>query len=357
MRGFGATLTLLLIATVFVAGVALFRGWTTWLEAFGFVTGAVCVWLTAKENIWNWPVGLLNSAAYAYMFYQGQLLADGVLNGIYFVLGVFGWYWWLHGGKDHKEVHIGSTAKKEWGPLFAIALLATTGLTVWLYTHSDAAPFLDASTSVFSLVAQYLLTRKYIENWLVWIAVDIVYVPLYAWKGWYLTALLYAIFLVMAVGGLREWARLRAEQTETAPVVPMWRSVQVALALGAAAAGWIGLKCWEFEAFFGDVLAVVRASDSGSVIRAGAASSEPLDPGRLSAIRAEVLDPLSWRPGPRWTTYSGPGRHTVAILAFVAGDQRATFEIDSWWQASFNGKTAVVDPWIRKLPIPIPPPR
>ena len=321
MRGFGATLTLLLATTILIAGVALLQGWTSRIEAFVFVTGAVCVWLTARENIWSWPIGLLNSAACAKMFYEGQLLADGVLNGIYFVLGVFGWYWWLHGGRDKTQVRIQDTPRKEWGLIFAIAIVVTGALTLWLYQHSDVAPFLDAATSVFSLVAQYLLTRKYIESWLFWIAVDIVYVPLYAWKGWYLTALLYSIFLVMAVGGLREWARLRAEQTGSAPFVPAWLPVQASLALGAVAAAWMGWRCWQFEHMFSsETLAAIRGADAATLafqLAGEPVTSVPVPADKFPSLKAELLDPL------RYTRQNGrlPDSRTKTWLALEAAGQ------------------------------------
>ncbi|MBS1715232.1 MAG: nicotinamide mononucleotide transporter [Armatimonadetes bacterium] len=188
------------------------------VEAVAFVTGALCVWLVVKDHIWNWPIGLVNSAASVVVFWQAKLYGDGVLNVIYFVLGVYGWYWWLYGGEDKSKLTILKSPRGETMAVIAVSVVATGGLTAWLAHVHDAAPFIDAATTVFSLAAQYLLTRKYVENWLFWIAVDIVYVPLYWWRGLYLMAVLYAVFLGMAVTGYIEWRRkFEARGTDDVP--------------------------------------------------------------------------------------------------------------------------------------------
>jgi nicotinamide mononucleotide transporter len=175
------------------------------VEVFGFITGGVSVWLYVKENVWAWPVGLANSAFYLVLFLQARLYADMALQGVYIVLGVLGWYLWLRGGERQAGVAIARTARPTAAALALLGLGATAGLTLFLRSVGDAAPFLDALTTVLSLVAQYLLTRKLIENWAVWITADLIYIGLYASRGLYLTALLYLVFLCMCVAGLRAW--------------------------------------------------------------------------------------------------------------------------------------------------------
>ena len=177
------------------------------VEVFGFITGGVSVWLYVKENIWAWPVGLANSALFAVLFLQARLYADMALQGVYIVLGVLGWYLWLRGGERKAGVAIARIDRWTAAVLPLLGVGATYGLTLFLRSVGDAAPSLDALTTVLSLIAQYLLTRKLIENWAVWIAADLIYIGLYASRGLYLTGLLYLVFLCMCVAGLRAWRR------------------------------------------------------------------------------------------------------------------------------------------------------
>lgn len=178
-------------------------------EALGFITGAICVWLTVKQNIWNWPIGIANNVFYIVLFFEAALYADMSLQIVYIVLGALGWYWWLHGGVNRSTLLVSKISLVHALVLAGIALVATTGLTIFLESVHDSAPFLDALTTVMSLIAQYMLTRKLLENWYVWITVDIIYIGLYASRELYLTAFLYAIFMVMCVTGLVQWRKAR----------------------------------------------------------------------------------------------------------------------------------------------------
>lgn len=354
MRGFGATLTLLFLATVVVAGVALYKGLTGWFEAVGFVTGALCVWLTAKENIWNWPIGLVNAAASAVVYFEARLTNDGTLQIVYFVLGVLGWYWWLHGGEKKTALKIDRTPARQWMWILVVGVAATIALTVFNYRIHGAAPALDASTTVVSLAAQYLLTRKYIENWLLWIAVDLVYVPLLLWKGLYLFAILYVIFTFMAIGGLRAWTRLRSGTSESPP---LWRPVLACLGLGMGVWAWMGWKCWQFETFFAESLQTVRASSKATLTPTGGPKTD-IEGDAFVLLKAEVLDPLAWSPAPAQSGADGkPPPNTVALLDFHSGSETFTFELNSYQQAYFLGRAAAVEPWFRWLPLRFPDPK
>ncbi|MDO8507372.1 MAG: nicotinamide riboside transporter PnuC [bacterium] len=177
-------------------------------EVFGFITGATCVWLVAKDNIWNWPIGIANSIFYVIVFFNARLFADMSLQVIYIILGFMGWYWWLRGGENKTRLKVLKVSKKEVVTLLAIAVVSTFVMMQYLTKINDSAPFLDALTTVMSLVAQYMLTRKYIENWFVWLSVDVIYVGLYASRGLYLTSVLYALFFCMCLVGLKEWRKL-----------------------------------------------------------------------------------------------------------------------------------------------------
>lgn len=179
-------------------------------EVFGFVTGGICVWLTVKENVWNWPVGIANDVFFVVLFLQSRLYADMTLQVVYIVLGVLGWYWWLHGGDKSSELPMANSDVTTLAALAGLVVVATIGMTLFLQHTHDAAPFWDALTTTLSLAAQYLLTRKLVENWYFWIAADLIYIPLYAWKHLYLTALLYGVFLCMCLAGLAHWRKTLA---------------------------------------------------------------------------------------------------------------------------------------------------
>lgn len=175
------------------------------IEVFGFITGAVCVWLTVKQNIWSWPIGIANNIFFIVLFWNARLFADMGLQVIYIVLGMLGWYWWLKGGTGKTTLHVSRTPIRQWFVILPIAAISTFVMQKYLASVGDSAPFLDALTTVMSLVAQYLLSRKYLENWYIWMAADVIYIGLYFAKALPLTAVLYAIFFGMCVMGYRSW--------------------------------------------------------------------------------------------------------------------------------------------------------
>jgi nicotinamide mononucleotide transporter len=181
-------------------------------EALGFITGAICVWLTVKQNIWNWPIGIANNLFYIVLFFEARLFADMSLQVVYVVLGGLGWYWWLHGGENRTRLLVAKISLPHTLVLAALTVSSTAGLTIFLQSVNDSVPFLDALTTVLSLVAQYMLTRKLLENWYVWISVDIIYIGLYIYKELYLTGFLYAIFLTMCIVGLLQWRKAFREE-------------------------------------------------------------------------------------------------------------------------------------------------
>ena len=211
----------LLTTICLIAIAAAVFGWATRLEAFSFVTGAICVWLTVKQNIWNFPVGLANVAAYCIVFFQARLFADAGLQIVYFALGLTGWYLWFRGGNDRAMLQVKRASQTEVVILLALIAVGTAGLWQTLQRVGGSASFWDALTTSISLASQWLLNRKRLENWIGWIVVDVIYVPLYAYKELYLTSLLYALFLIMAVMGLRAWRASWLAQRLPIAVGPM----------------------------------------------------------------------------------------------------------------------------------------
>jgi nicotinamide mononucleotide transporter len=183
-------------------------------EVVGVAFGAVAVFLTVRQNVWCWPLGLVNVVLSAIVFAQAKLYADAGLQLVYVALCLYGWYAWLHGGGDRGALTVARTPALAWPALLFGGIAFAVGLGCFLERHTDAAlPFWDASTASFSLLAQWMQTRKWIENWLVWVAVDVVYLGMYVVKGLFLMAGLYAAFLVLAALGLVAWRR-----SLTAPV-------------------------------------------------------------------------------------------------------------------------------------------
>ncbi|WPL18662.1 Nicotinamide riboside transporter PnuC [Thiorhodovibrio winogradskyi] len=183
------------------------------IEATAVVFGFLCVWLTIRQSIWCWPTGLVQVVLYLVIFHQVKLYSDMLLHGIYVLMQVYGWYWWLHGGRDRGALAV---SRLEGRARLGWLLLVMVASLLWGYlmaTHTDAAlPYADAFTTVASLVAQWLLARKKLESWLLWIAVDLAAIGIYWHKALYLTAGLYAAFLVLAVFGLLAWYQSQREQ-------------------------------------------------------------------------------------------------------------------------------------------------
>jgi nicotinamide mononucleotide transporter len=207
--GLGAPDLLVMLLTSALVLAASYRNW--WAigvaEAWGFVTGGICVWLVVREHLWNWPVGLVNNIFFFVLFLRGRLYADMSLQIVYLALGVYGWLNWIFGGKNRTALKISRTSRSEWILLTAAIPLCTVAMQKVLISVNDAAPVWDALTTVLSLAAQYLLCRKRFENWWFWIAADVIYIPLYFSRQLPLTAILYTLFLAMCVVGVREWTR------------------------------------------------------------------------------------------------------------------------------------------------------
>jgi nicotinamide mononucleotide transporter len=164
------------------------------------------VCLAIRENPWCWPYGIANAALFALVFGHARLYGAAALNVLYVLLSVYGWYEWLHGGESHGRLRVTRTPPRAAAFLGVAGVCATASLALFLKLRTDAAlPLTDAATTAFSLVAQWMATRKWLENWLVWIVVDVVYVGACLSQRLYPTAGVYAAFLVMAAFGYREW--------------------------------------------------------------------------------------------------------------------------------------------------------
>jgi len=179
--------------------------------AVGF--GVVAVWLTVRQNPWCWPLGIVNVSLFAALFWRERLYADAGLQLVYVGLSAYGWWAWVRGGPFPGQLRVRRTPRRA---LVLLALLVTAlflVLGLGLKRAPDASlPFWDAGTTAGSLVAQWMQTKKWLESWALWIAVDVVYVGMYLAKDLLPTAALYAVFILLAALGHREWSRsLRSE--------------------------------------------------------------------------------------------------------------------------------------------------
>jgi nicotinamide mononucleotide transporter len=183
------------------------------VEAISTFFGIICVYLNAKENIWAWPTGIISVGLGIYIFLQFKLYGDMGLHIIYVILGFYGWYNWLYGGKKQEGVKIHTAPNKEMQAVLLGGGIGTAVLGYFLDTNTDSdVPYLDALTTVFSLIAQYQLTKKLIENWLIWIAVDVICIGLYYYKGLYIFTFLYFVYLLLATMGYLNWRKLMLRQ-------------------------------------------------------------------------------------------------------------------------------------------------
>lgn len=178
-----------------------------WQELVGSLTGALCVWLLIRQNIWNWPIGIANNIAYVIVFYQSGLFADSGLQFVYMAIAFYGWWNWLHGGVNRTELKVDRASAA--GLLgYAGIAAAVTAILYWILRHTPSTvPFADGLTTALFLTAQFMMSLKLVENWWFWIVGDVLVIGLYIYKHLYLTSGLYLVFLAMSIAGLLEWRR------------------------------------------------------------------------------------------------------------------------------------------------------
>lgn len=181
-----------------------------WIEVFGVVTGLLFLYFEIKENYLMWPLGLISAALYSVVFYQSKFYADMSLQVYYVVISFYGWYIWTKAGKTEKKEDV-PIIKLKLKP--ALMYLSISVILFVLYSNilikytDSTIPFWDSFTTALSIVATYMLTKKIMEQWLVWIVVDLVSMGLYISKGLYPTAVLFAIFAALAFVGYWQWKK------------------------------------------------------------------------------------------------------------------------------------------------------
>lgn len=180
----------------------------TLIEAIATFFGLIAVWLVVKRHILCWPAGLIQVTLYVWIFYEAKLYSDMILHVIYIFLQIFGWWQWQYGGNNHKALAVSMVSGKSMpGWIFGVAI----GTFLWGFAMANytdaAAPYPDAFIAVASLAAQWLTAKKKVESWLFWIVVNVVAIGVYAYKELWITTGLYAVFLVLAFLGFKDWKK------------------------------------------------------------------------------------------------------------------------------------------------------
>ncbi len=191
--------------------------WITehWLEVFGALSGFIYIFFEIKANKWMWPIGLVTSLVYVFVFFNAKFYADMSLQFYYIFISIYGWYWWLKGEQntDNKEYQILNVSLKKSLALSLFFLLSFALIYYVLVNYTDSPlPFGDTLTTALSIVATWMLARKIIEHWFLWIVINLIAMGLYIYKGLYPTSVLYLVYAIFAVIGYFEWRKIKKQQ-------------------------------------------------------------------------------------------------------------------------------------------------
>ncbi|SEH17025.1 nicotinamide mononucleotide transporter [Sphingopyxis sp. YR583] len=178
-----------------------------WIAAAFVLTNVA---LVALRSVWNYPFALVAVTLYAFVFFEAKLYSDMLLQGFFFALNLYGWAAWVRARED-SGIPVGwMTGRARQG--FALGtIIAWVAWSFAMDRHTDAiAPWVDGAIAMLSITAQWLLARRRVESWWLWIAVDLIAVPLFAWRGLYATSAVYVVLLGLSIDGLLQWRRAAA---------------------------------------------------------------------------------------------------------------------------------------------------
>jgi nicotinamide mononucleotide transporter len=182
-----------------------------YIEFLGTIFGLIYIVFSIKQNILLWPVGIISSALYIYVFFYSKFYADMSLQVYYLFISIYGWYSWLHGKNKNTEtnqIQITRATKKLSFILISLTFILFVFIAFILKNYTDSPlPYWDSFTTSASIIATWMLTKKYIEQWLIWIVVDAVSLGLYIYKGLYSTSFLFIVYTIMAIIGYFEWKK------------------------------------------------------------------------------------------------------------------------------------------------------
>lgn len=198
------------IRPLFAAAFTVWGSPVTWLEIVAFALAVAMVVLNIRVNPLAWPLAIASSLLYFALFFDSRLYGEAGLQIFFALVAGWGWWQWLRGTlPDGSALRVRSLSPRGLAVVIALTLAAWPLLGLFLDRFTDTdVPYWDAFPTAGSVAGQWLLARKYVENWPAWIVVNVVSVGLFAWKGLWLTVLLYALFTAMAVAGWRAWQAL-----------------------------------------------------------------------------------------------------------------------------------------------------
>ncbi len=187
-----------------------------WIEIIGTVLGLFYLWFEYRASIWLWPANIVMPAIYILVYFHGGFYADMGINVWYLGAGIYGWLVWLRGnargGNGKTNMPITRTPRRQYLPLLLCSIVFFVAIVLILINFTDSTvPYGDGFTTALSIVALWMLARKYVEQWLVWMVVDIVCTGLYVYKGLYPTAGLYALYSVISVFGYLKWLKMMSD--------------------------------------------------------------------------------------------------------------------------------------------------
>ena len=188
---------------------------TTKIEMIAVACGLANVLLIIRRSLWNFPFGLVMVVLYGKIFYDYALYSDAILQVYFFAIQILAIFWWVRGQREDGEIRVQRLPPAALAAILAGAVVMTLGIGWGMGRHTDAAlPVWDAGVLVLSVIAQTLLARRYLENWLFWIATDCLAIGLYLTRGLGPTAALYTVFLGLAIWGWLDWRRTAARQND-----------------------------------------------------------------------------------------------------------------------------------------------
>ncbi len=192
-----------------------------WMEDAGVVTTVLGIWLTTRRKLICWPVVLISDVLYLIVFYRVRLYSDALLQVFFLAFTLYGWWYWWRGVREEGEVRVVQLPMASLWAGLAAGVLGGFALGFGMkQIPGTALPFLDALLTSYSLVASWWAARKHLANWWLWIAVDLVYIGEYLYKGLRPTAVLYALLVALAVLGLRDWRRASTQVSEARSGAP-----------------------------------------------------------------------------------------------------------------------------------------
>lgn len=181
-----------------------------YIELLGAVLGIVYIFFSIRQNILTWPIGLLTSVLYVWVFFDSKLYADMGLQMYYVVISIYGWYEWLSGNSTNKaeSLKVSRLTSRMGGILLIVSILLFVLIWFILNNYTDSpVPMADALATSLSIVATWMLARKILEHWLVWVFVDTFSIGLFWYKDLHPTVILFVVYTVMAVIGYVEWKK------------------------------------------------------------------------------------------------------------------------------------------------------